>query len=76
MAKSINLEKKGPITVYANGLMLHLDVEDGNKIIATIESEAGGQPIDIHPHPELANTVVFELVEPEEEAPKSRFKLI
>ncbi|NIZ19348.1 hypothetical protein [Entomospira culicis] len=75
MAKMINLEKKGPVTVYANGLMLHLDFEDDNKLIATIESEEGGQPIDIHPHPELANTVVFEIKE-SDPPPKSKFRLI
>jgi hypothetical protein len=72
MAKMINLDKKGPITLYANGLLLHVDLEDDNKLIATIESESGGQHLDIHPHEEIANTIVFELQKPAEERRKLR----
>jgi hypothetical protein len=62
MPKMINLEKKGIHTLYGNGLMLTIELEDDNKIIATIESEKGNQRLDIHPHNELENTIVFELL--------------
>ncbi|NIZ47415.1 hypothetical protein PVA44_00845 [Entomospira nematocerorum] len=76
MGKMINLAKKGPVTVYANGMLLHIDIEDDNKLIATIESEEGGQYLDIHPHEELPNTIVFELQKPVEENPRPRFHII
>lgn len=76
MAHMFNIKKKGPITVYANGLMLHIDLEDDNKLIATVESEIGGQQLDIHPHAEISNTIVFEMQKPSNNTSKSKFTLI
>ena len=65
MAIRLNLEKSKTAEIEAHGMILTISLEENTeRILATIESEKGGQNIRIAPHEEIKNTIYFTLEKP------------